>query len=133
MAGLEVKHLGSPDETRSFKDGKGKLELFRLDGSIVGRMTAEPGWRWSTHVGPLSGTDSCQVSHVGTCVSGRMQIEMDDGTRAEIGPGDSYSIAPGHDAWVIGSERFVALDFGGMKGYATRARGQEAEAPPPVH
>jgi len=133
MAGLMVKKLGNPDETRSFQENKGKLELFRLDGATVGRMTAEPGWRWSTHVGPLTGTGSCQVSHVGTCVSGRMQIVMDDGERAEIGPGDSYSISPGHDAWVIGNERFVAFDFGGMKGYATRARGHEAEAPPPVH
>ena len=134
MAGLKIENFGSPDETRPFKDGKGQVELFRLDGATVGRITAKPGWRWSTHVSPLTGTKSCEVSHVGYCVSGRMQIVMDDGERAEIGPGDAFAIRPGHDAWILGDETFVGFDFGGdMTRYAARARGREEMAPPPIH
>jgi hypothetical protein len=72
----------------------------------------EPGWKWSNNVKPIAGTDSCQVSHLGYCISGGMKIYADDGTEAEIGPGDVFAIHPGHDAEVTGDEPCVALDFG---------------------
>lgn len=133
MAKLSVKNLRSPDETRRFQEGKGQIELFRLEGTTFGRIRAEPGWRWSKHVGPLSGTKTCNASHLGYCVSGRMKIEMDDGEEAEVGPGDSFTIPPGRDAYVLGEEAFVAYDFGEIGGYAAGAPSREAEAPPPVH
>jgi hypothetical protein len=110
MASLEAKNLGSPDETRPFA-GKGKAEVVTLGGHTILRATFEPGWKWSENVRPIAQTDSCQASHTGYIVSGRMHIKMDDGAEREVGPGDAFVCAPGHDAWVVGNEACVALDF----------------------
>lgn len=112
MASAEVKSLDSPDETRPF-EGKGRADVVELGGHTVGRAVFEPGWRWSTNVKPIAKTDSCQVHHLGYCVSGRMKVYMDDGSEIEIGPGDAFVIPPGHDAEVIGEEACVNLDFQG--------------------
>jgi uncharacterized cupin superfamily protein len=101
--------LDSPDETRSFD--KGKMQIAHIDEVTAGRVTLEPGWKWSECVKPLAGTDSCQVQHTGYVVSGRMQVDMDDGSEQEIGAGDMYVIRPGHDAWIVGDETFVGVDF----------------------
>jgi hypothetical protein len=84
----------------------------------VGRGVFEPGWRWSQHVKPIAGTDSCQTAHLGYVVSGRMHIVMDDGGESECGPGDAVHIAPGHDAWIVGDEACVFIDFGQIQNYA---------------
>ena len=118
MAGLTAKNIDKPEEVRQMKDGKGRVELVDLGSGLVGRATFEPGWRWSEHVKPLAGTDSCQAAHVGYVISGRMKIVMDDGETAEIGPGDFMSAAPGHDAWIIGDEACVIIDWQGMADYA---------------
>jgi quercetin dioxygenase-like cupin family protein len=120
--GAQVKGFGSPDETRQFADGKGRLELINLDGGAVGRATFEPGWRWSEHVKPIAGTDSCQVAHLSYVVSGRMHVKMDDGSEHEVGPGDVMALSPGHDAWVVGDEPSVQVDFQGAAHYAEPAR-----------
>jgi quercetin dioxygenase-like cupin family protein len=87
MAELEVRNHDQADETRPFVD-KGRVEIVNLAGGVVGRGTFEPGWRWSEHVKPIAGTESCQAPHMGYCVSGRMVVRMDDGTEKEVGPGD---------------------------------------------
>ncbi len=133
MLGLSVKHLGTPDETRPFKDHKGQMELYRLEGATFGRIRAEPGWRWSLHVGPLTGMKSCTTAHLGYCVAGRIKVEMDDGEQAVIGPGDTFTIPRGHDAYVLGDETFIAYDFGEVGSYAARAPTSEATAPPSIH
>jgi quercetin dioxygenase-like cupin family protein len=120
MAGLIAKSLDTPDETRPFA-GKGKVDLVKLGGVTAGRGVFEPGWRWSEHVKPLAGTASCQAGHTGYILSGRMGVRMDDGTVGEVGPGDAMVIPPGHDAWVVGDEACVALDFSGMADYAKPA------------
>ena len=117
MAGLEVRHTGSPDETRMFA-AHGHADVVDLGGHAVLLGTFEPGWRWSEDVKPIAKTDSCQAPHMMYCLSGRMGIRMEDGTEAEIGPGDVATIAPGHDAWVVGDEACVAVDFGGYAQYA---------------
>ena len=114
---LQAKSLDSPDETRPFV-AKGKADIVHLGEVTVGRGVFEPGWRWSEHVKPLAGTKSCQVQHIGYVMSGKMKIVMDDGTEAEISPGDAVVLPPGHDAWVVGDEPCTFLDFGGLKGYA---------------
>jgi quercetin dioxygenase-like cupin family protein len=119
MATLQTKSLDRPDETRPLA-GKGKVDIVKLGELTVGRAVFEPGWRWSEHVKPLAGTDSCQVHHNGYILSGRMRVRMDDGTEAEAGPGDVFVVPPGHDAWTVGDEPIVALDFSGMDTYATR-------------
>jgi len=119
MAEVEVKRFEAPDEVRAF-EGRGKSEVVHVGGKTVGRGVFEPGWRWSENVKPIAGTDSCQVSHLGYCVSGRMRIMMDGGSTAEIGAGDVAAIPPGHDAEVLGDEPCVLLDFGEIEGYAKR-------------
>ena len=110
MASVEVKSFDSPDETRPF-EGNGQANIVKLGERSVGRGTFEPGWKWSQNVKPIAQTDSCQVHHLGYCVSGRMRIVMDDGGEAEIGPGDVVDIPPGHDAETIGDEACVLVDF----------------------
>src|ERR687898_189379 len=97
MAGLEVKSFDSPDEVREF-EGKGKADVVNVGGRTIGRGRFEPGWKWSNNVKPIAETDSCEVSHLGYVVSGRMKVMMDDGSEGEIGPGDAFAIPPGHDA-----------------------------------
>jgi uncharacterized cupin superfamily protein len=106
---VQSKSLDSPDETRSFD--KGKMQIANIDEVTAGRVTLEPGWQWSESVKPIAGTDSCQVQHTGYVVSGRMNVVMDDGSEQEIGSGDMYVIRPGHDAWIVGDETFVGVDF----------------------
>ena len=116
---VEVKNFNAPDETRPF-EGKGKADVCNLAGKVVGRTVFEPGWRWSDNVKPIAGTDSCEVFHLGYCMSGQMKVYMDDGSQAEIGPGDVFAIPPGHDAEIIGEESCVMLDFGQFGDYAKR-------------
>jgi len=120
MTGLIRKSLDSPEETRPFEDGKGKLELVNLEGGPVGRATFEPGWQWSKHVKPIAGTESCQAAHMGYFVSGRMKVVMDDGEEMDYGPGDFGVMAPGHDAWIVGDEACVVIDWQGFADYAKR-------------
>jgi hypothetical protein len=117
MSGLEGRSFSSPDEVREFK-ANGRVELVSLESGSVGKGTFEPGWRWSNDVKPLAGTDSCQVAHVGYVLSGRMTVRMDDGSEHEYQPGEAFNMPPGHDAWTVGDEACVLVDFGGLKGYA---------------
>jgi quercetin dioxygenase-like cupin family protein len=118
MATMEVKHTDSPDETRPFAD-KGRAQVVKVGDTTIVRGTFEPGWRWSQHVKPLAGTESCQAAHTGYMVSGRMHVQMDDGSEQEAGPGDAVSIPAGHDAWIVGNETCVFIDFTAPD-YATR-------------
>ena len=116
---VEVKSFDSPDETRPF-EGKGRADVANVAGHSVIRGVFEPGWKWSTNLKPIAGTDSCEVSHLGYCVSGRMRIRMDDGGDYEIGPGEVAAIPPGHDAEVVGDEACIWVDFGEISEYAKR-------------
>jgi hypothetical protein len=115
---LESVNFSKPHETREFP--KGKVEVITLRGISFGRATFEPGWRWSTHVKPIAGTNTCQAAHLGVQLSGTMHIKMDDGTERDIGPGQVVNIPPGHDGWVVGNEPVVFIDIGGMENYAKR-------------
>jgi hypothetical protein len=120
MSGLEGKTFDSPDEVREFK-AHGRVELVNLDTGSVGKGTFEPGFKWSNDVKPLAGTDSCQVAHVGYVLSGRMTVRMNDGSEHEYAPGEAFNMPPGHDAWTVGDEACVLVDFAGLKGYAQQA------------
>jgi hypothetical protein len=109
MAGTESRTFDSPDETRT--PDKTRVDVVRMDGATAARMTFEPGWRWSECVQPVAGTDSCQALHVGVAHAGRLHVKHDDGTEIDIAPGETYVIAPGHDAWVVGDETFVGYEF----------------------
>jgi quercetin dioxygenase-like cupin family protein len=120
MSGLVRKSLDSPDETRPFVGETGQLELVATEGGAVGRATFLPGWKWSEHVKPIANTDSCQAAHTGYFISGRMKVVMDDGEEMEYGPGDFAVMAPGHDAWILGDEPCVVIDWQGYTDYAKR-------------
>ncbi|MFL5532346.1 MAG: cupin domain-containing protein [Gemmatimonadales bacterium] len=105
---LETKSHDTPDETRT--PPKTRVDVVRLEGFTIGRFTFAPGWRWAECIKPVAGTDSCQLSHVGYAVSGQATIHLDDGTEQTIRAGQSYTIPPGHDAWVEGDEPFVAIE-----------------------
>jgi len=117
MGSLERKRFDEADETRPFQD-KGQVDLVAVAGGTIGRATFHPGWKWSDHVKPIAGTDSCQAAHLGYVLSGRQVIRMDDGTESEIAAGDVVSIPPGHDGWTVGDEPCVVIDFSGMATYA---------------
>lgn len=108
---LEAKNLSEPEDKRSFTHGE--LLMVRVGGSTIGRAVFRPGWRWSTDVKPTAGTHSCELAHTAVVISGRMRVRMNDGTEAEFGPGDAHYVSPGHDAWVVGAEPLVVIDFTG--------------------
>ncbi len=113
---FEMKSLNSPEEVRTFD--KGKVELVNVAGAMIGRATFQPGWKWSTSVQQIAKTSSCQVPHFGYQISGEMTTRMDDGTEITSKAGDVLNIPPGHDAWVVGTEPVVVVDFQGMADYA---------------
>ena len=106
---LQKKSLDSPDETRTFENGK--VQVTTLGEFNASRFMLEPGWRWSENVKPIGGTESCQVLHTGYQVSGGLHVRLEDGTEEEVGPGEAYVIPPGHDAWVVGDEPVVTVDM----------------------
>ena len=111
MAGLETRNIDTPDETRKFA-AHGHVDVITLGSFTMGRGTFEPGWRWSTDVKPIAGTDSCMTRHTGVCVSGQMTVRADDGTEKTVAAGDVFVLEPGHDAWTVGEEPCVMFDTG---------------------
>ena len=113
----DVRNLGTPDEVRDFPYGR--LELIHIGGRTIGRAILQPGWRWSTCVQPIAKTQSCEAPHFQYHVSGRLRVRLDDGTEFDCRAGDVSLISSGHDAWVVGDEPVVIVDFQGMAEYAT--------------
>jgi quercetin dioxygenase-like cupin family protein len=116
-ASMEKKSIDSPDEVRRFNKGKLELTTF-TNGTTIGRITLEPGWSWKKCVKPIVKTNSCEAPHTQYMISGRIKIVMDDGSEEEFGPSDTAVIPPGHNAWVIGDDPVVAIDFTGLRNYA---------------
>jgi quercetin dioxygenase-like cupin family protein len=113
---LQVKTFEEPDERRSFE--KGFFELVNAGGMTIGRASYEPGWRWSEHVGRITGTELCQVEHVGIVISGRAGVRMADGNDFVVSAGDVFAIPPGHDSWVVGDEPYISYHLMGASEYA---------------
>jgi hypothetical protein len=116
MDKTEHKSFAAPDETREFPHGR--AEILGVGGGKVGRLIFEPGWRWSADVQPIAGTPSCEAPHFQYHVSGRLAIRMDDGSEFIAGPGDVTALPSGHDAWVVGDEPVVTVDWFGAGNYA---------------
>lgn len=119
MPGVERRDFTAPDETRT--PDKTTVELVNVAGGQIGRYTFQPGWRWAECIKPVVGTESCQVEHVGYCVSGSLHVVHDDGTEADVTAGDVYRIGPGHDGWTVGDEPVVLVEFQGAANYARQA------------
>jgi len=105
----EASSVDNAGEVREFP--KGRVEVVTVGSTTVTRSTMEPGWHWAECVAPIAGTETCQVQHNGYSISGQLRVRRQDGTEFEIKPGDAYSVAPGHDAWVLGDEPWVGVDF----------------------
>ncbi len=116
MPGYEHKDLNAPDETRTFE--RGKVDLVNIGGGVIGRLTLEPGWRWSQHVKPIAKTDLCEAPHFQYQIAGTMRVKMKDGTEFDTKPGDVITLPSGHDAWVVGNDPVVAVDWHGASTYA---------------
>jgi hypothetical protein len=115
---VEWKDFAKSDEIRKF--GHGKVELLNIGGGSVGRLVLEPGWRWSVDVKPIAGTDWCEAPHFQYMVSGRLHVKMKDGREFDLGPGSVSHLPAGHDAWVVGNEPVVLVDWYGATNYARR-------------
>jgi hypothetical protein len=111
----EQKTFANPDEVREFP--KGKAEILNIGGGSVGRLVFQPGWRWSEHVKSIANTHSCEAPHFQFHVAGKLGIKMDDGTELVAVPGDVTALPSGHDAWVIGDEPVVVIDWYGASNY----------------
>jgi len=116
VAKLQRKSLTQPETVRNFPHGH--IDTVALGESEIGRWEFEPGWRWSTDVRPIVGTDSCLNRHVGVCVSGKLHVELNDGTSMDVGPNDAYEIPPGHDGWVVGDESFITYEWTSSRVFA---------------
>jgi hypothetical protein len=112
----EHARFAEPAETRTFANGR--LELLHIGGSDIGRLVLQPGWRWSNDVKPIAGTELCEAPHFQYHVAGTLRIRMADGTEFDAVPGDVTSLPSGHDAWVMGDEDVVVVDWFGASGYA---------------
>jgi class 3 adenylate cyclase len=110
---LQRRRFSEATDVRRFSHGQ--IEVVEMDDNVVGRMTYEPGWRWSVDIKPVAGGDACQFHHLGFTVSGRLRVQMSDGAELETGPNEVFEFPPGHDAWVVGDERWVAIDFEAMR------------------
>lgn len=117
----EHKSFRHPDEVREFPNGR--LELIKVGGAVIGRALFEPGWRWANSLQPIAKTKSCEAPHFQYHVAGILRIRMDDGTEFDCKPGDVSLLPAGHDAWVVGDEPAVVVDFQGMIDYAKEASG----------
>jgi mannose-6-phosphate isomerase-like protein (cupin superfamily) len=118
---LSVRRFESGDGDEEISFEKGNFRKITLAGVTIGRASYEPGWKWSEHVGPIAGTQTCEVEHVGMVLAGRAAIRMDDGTEVIVGPGDLFSVPAGHDSWVVGEDPYVSLHFLGAQSYAKKA------------
>lgn len=113
---LRRKRFDAPDEVRRLE--KGRVDIVELGEVAVGRAVFEPGWRWSDHVKPIVGTTWCEVHHLGYVISGQLHCEMSDGATIELRAGDAFEVPPGHDAWVVGDEPWVSVDYAGRRLFA---------------
>ena len=116
MQRTEHRAFQAPDEVREFPNGR--AEILQVGDAEIGRLVFQPGWRWSTDVKPLAKTSSCEAPHFQYHVSGRLAVLMDDGTELVAGPGDITYLPAGHDAWVIGDEPVVVVDWFGTSTFA---------------
>lgn len=116
MKYAQIKSFERPEEVREFP--KGKVEIIKIGNMTIGRAILEPGWRWSSSIQPIAKTKSCEAPHFQYHVAGVLKIKMDDGSELECHPGDVSYLPSGHDAWVVGDEAVIVVDFQGMFDFA---------------
>jgi quercetin dioxygenase-like cupin family protein len=113
---IEQRDFADPDEVRTFDYGR--VELIQVGGVEIGRLVLSPGWRWSEHVKPIAGTDLCEAPHFQYHVAGTLRLRTADGREFDAEPGQVTSLPAGHDAWVVGDQDVVIVDWYGASHYA---------------
>jgi class 3 adenylate cyclase len=121
MPRLHFKRFAAPDEVRAFPHGQ--AGVVNVGESAVGRAVYEPGWRWSTDMPAIAGTERCQLHHLGYAISGDMHVVMNDGQEIDIPPDSVYEIPPGHDAWVVGDQPWTTLEWTSARTFGVAAEG----------
>ncbi len=111
MASYELKNMSTSSEVKRFDHAK--IELVNIAGGTVARFALQKGWKWSTDIKPIVKTEWCEAPHLQYVISGRYHVRMKDGAEFDIGPGDVVSVPPGHDAWVVGDEPTIGIEFVG--------------------
>ncbi len=117
---IEQRDFANPDEIRAFD--RGQAEILRIGGMEIGRLVLSPGWRWSEHVKPIAGTELCEAPHFQYHVAGTLRVRTADGQEFDATPGQVTSLPAGHDAWVVGDEDVVVVDWFGASHYAEQPR-----------
>ncbi|MEB3366698.1 cupin domain-containing protein [Saccharopolyspora mangrovi] len=115
---VERRGFDDPDDVRDFEHGR--AEVLEMAGGTIGRLVLHPGWRWSQDVKPIAGTEWCEAPHFQYHVSGTLHVQMSDGVEFDVGPGTVTSLPRGHDAWVVGDDDVVLVDWYGASDYAKR-------------
>jgi hypothetical protein len=108
MSGF-ARRFDTSEEVTRFPNGEERV--LSLLGVPVGLATFEPGWRWTNDVRPIVGRDLCPRLHVGYLLSGRLHVVFPDGSTMDAQAGDLVEIPPDHDAWTVGTEAAVLLDW----------------------
>ena len=88
-----------------------RLDVAPAGAARVKRMIYPPGFRWSTAMKPIVGTDRCMHAHAGFLARGEIHIEYADGCVVEYKAPQVVAIEPGHDGWVVGKEPVVLIEF----------------------
>lgn len=119
MNDIILKKFDKPDEIRNFT--KGKFEIVKISDMIIGKATYKPGWKWSVDVSPLSGTEFCEVEHLGMVLSGSATVAFKNGNIHILKKGDIFYVGPTpHDSWVVGNNDYISLHFIGADEYADK-------------
>jgi class 3 adenylate cyclase len=103
MPRLQARSFSTSGDVRAFPNGY--ASVLQLDETVVGYGVYQPGWRWSSDMPGIAGSQTCQFHHVGFAISGALHVLTDGGDQS------LYEIPAGHDAWVVGDEPFIAIDW----------------------
>jgi hypothetical protein len=102
---------GNLDAATTDAHGLIKKQTVELNGVSVTRVTFGVGAKWSNDLKSYAGTDSCELPHVALVIAGTLHVEMDDGSVEEFSKNDVMLLPPGHDAWSVGNEPCVFVEF----------------------
>lgn len=126
MADIQRRSFRTPHERVEYPFGA--TDEVHLGETVVGKSIHLPGWRWSDHIRPITGTRTCQVHHVGVVAGGRLRVRLEGGAELMLEPDDVYDIPPGHDSWVVGDEPLTIIEWAGVHGWATPPIGERVLA-----
>ncbi len=109
MTTIELKNVSDSKEVVQLP--RTKIQSVSVAGRKVARFELQKGWKWSQDVKPVVKTEWCEAPHFQYLISGRFHSKLKDGTEIEAKAGDVYYVPAGHDAWVVGDEPAVGIEF----------------------